>query len=197
MTKYVIGLAVGVALTLALAAVGIARDKEEDAKAQKEVLEVTDAVEKGKSDKDLAAMAKDIKDKKNMELDALMKVYKNKNKGGVGFGAKPADDSGIEKRIQELQRTERGPAVAVLKKEGKDIIKMAYLNIAMAEIAKPHFNKPMEGKTKKDWDKWLDDQKKAAKDLIEAVKKEDSKAVAKAAKELQNACTECHSVFRK
>jgi len=197
MTKYVIGLAIGAALTLALAAVGTARDKEEDAKAQKEVLEVAKAVEKGKSDKELAAMAKDIKDNKNMELDSLMKVYKNKNKGGVGFGEKPTDDSGIELKITALQRSERGPSAATLKKEGKDIIKMAYLNIAMAEIAKPHFNKPMEGKNKKDWDKWLDDQKKAAKDLIEAVKKEDGKAVSKAAKEMLNACTECHSVFRK
>ena len=197
MTKYLIGLAAGAALTLALAAVGTARDKEDDAKAQKEVLEVAKAAEKGKGDKDLATMAKDIKEKKNLELDSLMKVYKNKNKGGVGFGEKPAADSGIESKIQALQRTERGPSAATLKKEGKDIIKLAYLNIAMAEIAKPHFNKPMEGKNKKDWDKWLDDQKKAAKDLIEAVKKEDGKAVAKAAKEMQNACTECHSVFRK
>jgi Cytochrome C' len=199
MTKYAIGVAVGVALTLALAAVGTARDKEDDkdtVEARKEVLDVVKAVEEGKDDKALASKAKAIKDK-DVELNYLMKVYKLKEKGGVGFGDKPEPKSGIEAKIIELGRTERGPSVATLKKEGKEIIKLAQLNVAMAEIAKPHFGKPMDGKNKKDWDKWLDEQKAAAKELIEAVKKEDGKAVAKAAKEMLATCTECHSHFRK
>jgi hypothetical protein len=197
MNKYLLGLAAGVALTLALAAVGTARDKEEDAKAQKAVLDVTKSAEDGKSDKELATKAAALK-KDGYELDSLMKVYKIKKSGGVGFGTSPTDSSGIEAKLQELQRAKsRGVAAAKLKSEGKDLIKLAYLNIAMAEIAKPHFPKVTEGKNKKDWDRWLDDQKEGAKELIEAIKKNDGKAAAKAADKMMNACTECHAVFRK
>src|SRR5262249_27811728 len=100
MTKHVIGLAVGAALVIGM--VAVARDEVDDAKPQKEILDVADAVEKGKSDKELAAMAKEIKDKKGLELDALMKVYKLKAKGGLGFGPNPAANSGIEAKLDEL-----------------------------------------------------------------------------------------------
>lgn len=194
MTKWVIRLAFGVALTLALSAVGVARDDDEETvAARKAVLDVLQAAEGGKSDSDLKAKAEAIK-KKDMELNTLMKVYKLKEKGGLGFGAKPDAKSGMEAKIIALQKA---PAKATIKKEKADLLKLAYLNIAMAEIAKPHFQKPMEGKNKKDWDKWLDEQKTAAKELIEAVNKEDGDAVSKAAKNLYNSCTECHSVFRK
>jgi len=200
MTKYVIGLAAGVALTLALSAVGVARDKDEEDKetleARKEVLDVLKAVEDGKDDKDLAARAESIK-KKDVELNYLMKVYKHKEKGGLGFGDKPEPKSGMEQKLLDLQKNPAGPGAAALKKEKKDLIKLAQLNLAMSAIARPHFQKPMDGKTKKDWDKWLDEQKAAAKELIEAVKKEDGKGVAKAAKDVYNSCTECHAVFRK
>jgi len=196
MMKYLFGLSVGVALTLAFAAVGVARDKEDDEdtlNARKEVLDVVKAVEDGKGDKELAAKAEAIK-KKDIELNYLMKVYKLKEKGGIGFGEKPTSTSGMEAKIIALQKP---LAKATIKKESKDLIKLAHLNIAMSEIARPHFQKPMDGKTRKDWDKWLDEQKAAAKELIEAVKKEDGKAVAKAAKDLLATCTECHAAFRK
>jgi len=66
----------------------------------------------------------------------------------------------------------------------------------MTDLARPHFPKPMNGKTKEDWNRWLDEQKGAAKELLEAIKQEDGKAVAKAAKDLLNACTECHAALR-
>jgi hypothetical protein len=199
------GLAVGTALTLALAAVSAARDdkkdkdKGEDADvvaARKEVLGVYDLVKAGKADKDVAAKAVAIQ-KKGVDLNYMMAVYKIKEKGGLGYGGdKPDPKSGIEAKIIALQRTERGPSATVLKKEKDDLIKLAQLNVAMAEIAKPHFPGPKGGKNKKDWDKWLDDQKKAAKDLMAAVNKGDSKAVATAAKNLLATCTECHETYR-
>jgi len=69
--------------------------------------------------------------------------------------------------------------------------------MAMAEITKPHFTKPMEGKNKKAWDRWLDDQKRASTDLIDAVQKQNGPAAAKAASQVLASCTECHKVFRK
>jgi len=205
MKKYLIGLAVGVALTLVLTAGGAARDdkdkkdKEEEDKdvvgARKEVLDVVKLVEGGKDDKALAGKAAEIH-KKSIDLTYLMAIYRIKEKGGIGFGEKPDDKSGIEAKIIALQRNKRGPAPATLKKEAKDLIKLAQVNVAMAEIARPHFPGDKGGKTKKDWNKWLDDQKKAAKELMEAVKKEDPKGVAKAAADLLNACTECHAEYK-
>jgi len=197
--KYAIGLAVAMALTLTLGTLGTAGDKGEDKdklEARKDVLEVLKLVEAGKDDKALAEKATAIK-KKDVELNHLMLVYKLKEKGGLGYGENPDPKSGIEAKIIALQRTEKGPAPATIKKEAKDLIKLAHVNIAMAEIARPHFIKPMDGKNKKDWDGWLEDQKKAARELIDAVKASDGKGVSKAAKEMLAACTDCHAHFRK
>src|SRR5262245_28649542 len=132
MKKYAIGLAVGVALTLALSPlVSTARDKESD-NAQKDVLDVVKLVEAGK-DKDVTTKVAAIK-KKDVELNHLMHVYKLKEKGGLGFGEKPEDKSGVEAKIIALQRG-KGPSAMVVKKEAKDLIKLAHVNIAMAEIA--------------------------------------------------------------
>ena len=209
MTKHVIGLAIGTALVLALSAVGVAADKGKDKDevdqdtldARKDVLDVLKDVEGGKEDKVIVAKGVAIQ-KKGTDLNNLMKVYKLKEKGGLGFGDKPDDKSGLEAKIIALQRTERGPSTATLKKEAKGIVKLAHVNIAMAEIGRPHYDAykatgKANGKTQKDWDRWFDDQKKAAKELIEAVKKEDGKAVAKASKDLLATCTECHAAFRK
>jgi len=197
MKHYLYGLAVGVALTLALATATTARQQvdKDVLEARKDVLEVFEAVKGGKADKDLAAKAAAIH-KKGVDLNNLMAVYKIKEKGGVGFGEKPDAKSGVEAKIIALQRTERGPSATLIKKEKDDLIKLARLNVAMAEIARPHFPGPKGGKNKKDWDKWLDDQKKASKDLMAAVNKGDGKAVSKAAKDLLATCTECHETYR-
>jgi hypothetical protein len=194
MTKYVIGLAVGTALVVATVVVAQLPNPAQAA-AQKDVLDVAKAIEDGKGNKAIQAKVKAIKGK-GTDLADLMWVYKNRQKAGLGFGAKPADDSGIEKKILELQRTARGPAAAALKRDSEDLIKMAYVTLAMAEITRPYFNKPANGKGRMAWNKWLDDQEKASRDLIAAVKAENPKAVAQAAKNLLNSCTECHAVFR-
>jgi len=208
MKKYLIGLAVGLALTLACAAVGTARDKDKDKKkvddkevaaARKDVLEVVELVKAGKPIKDVEAKALAIK-KKDVDINNLMMVYALKEAGGIGYGEKPDDKSGIEAKLIALQRGNRGPSAATIKKEKTDLIKLAHLNIAMAEVAKPHFPgaKKVEGKTygKKEWEKWLDDQKKASKELLDAIDKNDGMAVNKAAKKVFEACTECHSAFK-
>src|SRR5262249_52422121 len=104
-------------------------------------------------------------------------------------------DSGIEMKIIELQRNARGPAAA-LKKDSEDLVKMAYVTLAMAEITRPYFTKPQNGKGNKEWQKWLDDQKQASIDLITAGKAQNGKAVAQAARKMLDSCTECHSAFR-
>jgi len=194
MTKYAIGLAVGAALVLGT--VGLAQNPNPaQAAARKDVLDVAKAIEDGKGNKAIQAKAKAI-NVKGTDLADLMRVYKIRRKAGLGFGAKPADDSGIEMKIMELPRNARGPAEAALKRDSEDLVKMAHVTLAMAEIARPYFNKPANGKGKKDWNKWLDDQEQASKDLIAAVKARNGRAVAAAAKKLQTSCTECHAAFR-
>jgi len=172
-----------------------ARDRDEEGRetveARKLVLGLVKAVEDGKDDKALAAKAEAIR-KKDVDLNQLMKVYKRRGKGGLGYGDKPDPKSGLEAKIIALQRTERGPSKETLRKEKKDLIRLANVNVAMAEIARPHSDAYTN--RKKEWDRWLDEQKAAAKDLIAAVEQEDGKAVAKAAKDLLAACTECHSI---
>jgi hypothetical protein len=186
MKKHAINLTLGVALSLALVGVSGAR--------QPDVLAATQAVEQGKPDKVLVDMAAAAK-AKGVTLDQLMEVYKLHQKGGLGVGAKPAPNSGIEAKIHELQRG-KGPTPAALNKEAADLIRLANVNIAMAEMARPHFPKPMNGKNKKDWDRYLDEQKQASRDLIAAVKAGKGADVARAARSLQNACVECHASFR-
>jgi len=194
MTKYALGVAVGAALVVVTVSLAQAPNPAVVA-ARKDILDVAKAVEDGKGNKAIQAKAKAIKNK-GVDLEDLMAVFKTQQKGGLGFGARPAGNSGIELKIAELQRNARGPALAALKKDGEDLVKMAYVAQAMAEITRPHFAKPMNGKGKKDWDNWLDDQEKASRDLIAAVKAANPKAVALAAKKLQDSCTECHAAFR-
>jgi hypothetical protein len=189
-----VGLAVGVVLVVG--AVGLAQAPNPAVvAARKDILDVAKAVEDGKGDKVVQAKVKAIKNKPT-DLEDLMKVFKMHKKAGIGFGPKPTPDSGIEVKINELQRNANGPAAAALKKDSEDLVKMAYVTMAMAEITKPHFIKPVNGKGKKDWDKWLDDQKQSSVDLIAAVRRGNAKAVAAAAKKLQDSCTECHAAFR-
>jgi len=190
MTRYAIGAAAALALATAVGARNGSDDKDV-AEARKEVLAVVKMVEEGKDDKALADRANEIR-KKEIELNHLARIYKLEEKGGLGYGENPDPKSGIEAKIIALQRTAKGPSVETLRKERKALIRLAHVNVAMAEIARPHFIKPMDGKNKKDWDRFCDDQKKAARDLIVAVEKEDGPAVARAATELLAACTDCH-----
>jgi len=192
MTKYALGVAVGAAL-VAVTAVVAQNPNPAVVAARKDVLDVAKAVEDGKGDKVIQAKAKAIKGK-GTDLEDLMAVYKTHKKGGLGFGARPAADSGIEKKIAELQRNARGPAPAALKKDTDDLVKMAYATMAMAEITRLYVP---NGKANKDWQKWLDDQKQASVDLIAAVRAANPRGVALAAKKLQDSCTECHATFRK
>jgi len=192
MTKSALGLALGAALVLGTV---VLAQNPAQAAARKDILDVAKAVEDGKTDKAIQAKVKAIK-VKGTDLEDLMRVYKPRQKAGLGFGAKPAADSGIEMKIIELQRNARGPAAAALKRDSEDLVKMAYVTLAMAEITRPYFVKPRNGKGNKDWQKWLDDQRQASIDLIAAVKAQNAKAVAQAAKKMVDSCTECHAAFR-
>jgi cytochrome c556 len=108
-------------------------------------------------------------------------------------GGKPTD--GLESKINALDKKKTIPA-ATVEKESEALIQMAKINIAMAEITKPYFQKPKGGKGKKDWEGHSDAMKKASQDLIKAVKAKDGTKVKTALGNINNACNNCHSDFR-
>ncbi len=186
MSKFIGGLALvcGMALVVSFARA----DDEDTKKAQKDVLDVAKDLEGGKNvDAKVAAIKKKYED-----LNTVMHIYKPKNKGGIGYGPM---GKGIE--LQILDWGKRAPAAGTLTKEKDDIVKVGYINLAMAKIAHAYAPaKPKGGKGAKEWKGFADDQEKATLELIDAAKKGNGAALKKAAGNINNACNNCHSDFR-
>jgi hypothetical protein len=172
-------------------------DDEEDKaikEAQKDTLELAKAIESGK-DKETKEIAARMK-KKYEELNTIMQAFKPTTKKGLGtgIGAKGPGD-GIESKIISLGKFT--PTAAALGKDKAALIKMAYVNLAIAEVTKLYSpSKPKGGKGPKDWQQHASDMTKSAKELIEAVKSGNGKKVKEVANNLNNACNNCHTDFR-
>jgi cytochrome c556 len=177
---------------VALGAVSRADDDEEVKAAQKDVLALAKDVAAGKAtDRDIAKKAGRIA-RKYEELHTVMHVYKPKAKGGIGYGK---DGAGIELKIIGLGK--RRLTAAALAKEKDELVKMADINIAVAEIAMPYApSKPKGGRGAKDWRAHVADMRKAAQALKKGVREGKSDAVKAAANSLNNACNNCHTDFR-
>src|SRR5262245_57088819 len=107
-------------------------DKKAIKEAQKDILDLVKAIEGGS--KDVPAKVKAIK-KKFEDLGPIMHAYKPSTKGGIGFeaGAKGAGD-GLESKL--LGMAKRNLSADALAKEKAALIKLAYVNMAIAEIAR-------------------------------------------------------------
>jgi hypothetical protein len=177
----------GLALSLVVGLTALA-GADEVSDARKEIVDLAREVEGGK---DVSAKAAALP-KKYDDLETVMTIYKTRARGGLGFGPKAA--YGIELKIRDLNKEALSPAT--LQKESAELLRMAYINLAMAEIVKHYPVKAKNGKGKKDWDQHLEDQKKAAKELIASVKARDPRALKKAADSLDTACVRCHNDFK-
>jgi cytochrome c556 len=186
------------ALLLAIALVGRgsparAFDADEDKlikEAQKDVLELTKAIESGKDGKDIVARMK----KKYEDLNTIMQIYKPSTKKGLGIGPKGPGDS-IETKIINLGK--RAPSAAILAKQKNDLIKMVYINLAMVEVTLQYTpTKDKGSKGAKEWKQHTADMKKGSKELLEAIKSGDPKKVKAAANNLNSSCNNCHTDFR-
>lgn len=197
MTRFWHAACLGMSL-LILAGPGAAQDKKEAdedkeiKEAQKDVLDLTKDVSADKPDaKAINEKAAKIK-KKYEELNTVMHIYKPKDKGGIGYGKA---GEGIELKIIGMGK--RVVPAATLTKDKDELIKMANINIAMAAITKHYApTKTKGGKGKKDWESHCEDQRKAAEELIKAVKAGKAADVKTAANNLNNACNNCHTDFR-
>jgi hypothetical protein len=140
---------------------------------------------------DLAKAVEQLEDVMN-----LMSKRTPSGKGGLGVG-KPGEfmPDGIEAQIQNLSKKPLPPGR--LDKESDALIEMAYRVEAISEVAKAKAPEKDQGaKKKKDYLEWAGDMKKSAQELAEAAKTKDAKKVKSAAASLNNACNNCHGVFR-
>jgi hypothetical protein len=161
---------------------------DDKAEIQKAIQAIAADLEAGK---DVANKAKEFK-KKYEDLDEVMHAYKPKARGGIGVG--PMGD-GIEIKFNGLAK--RALAPGALAKEKDDLIKAAWVNMAMAKITMEYAPaKPRGGKGAKEWNGLTKEMEKGTMELIDALKKGDSAAVKKAATNINSACNNCHSDFR-
>jgi len=181
MTKWLIGSSLTLALLAFAAHTAFAQDE------QKTTLQIAAMIEKGeKGAADKAAALR----KAGADLEDIMKAFKPRAKGGIGVGkASPVD--GIELKLQGLAT--KGLAKMALEKEKADLIKAAYVTLAIGEIG--HYYAP-EKKGAAAWKKYNEEMKVATRDFIKAVNAVDKDKVKKTAADIVSACNACHSDFK-
>ncbi len=185
-------LALGIFLLSGNAATSADDDAKKTIKAaQKDIVDLAKDVESGKIDPKRAAAIR----KKYEDLQDVMTVFKPRGKVGLGVGP-VAEFDGIEIKLRNLRRG--ALSKAALDKESADLIKMAYVNLAAAEIVEHYApaKKNKEGKSAKEWKQHTADWKKASKEFVDAVKKKNPAAVKKAAGSIDEACVSCHNDFK-
>jgi cytochrome c556 len=170
-------------------------DIKEAQKVSDKLKKLIDAVADGKT-MDLPELKKAVKDTTDLK-HVMWAAYKPREKGGLGVGDKAGaiKPDGIE--IKLINMGKKPLTAAQLEKEGPAIIQMAKVAQGMVEVVE--LNTPGQDLPKKpiaDWKKFNKEQKDGAQDLIDAVNKNNPKAVQAAATKLYGSCTSCHGVFR-
>jgi hypothetical protein len=140
---------------------------------------------------------------KKHELEYVSYAFKPRTRGGLGVGAcgRPVpglrDGIGIELTIIELARPGKAVPPALLGPNKNDLIHLARTTEAVAEITYAYTPKRgMPGKDPSAWVKSTDDMKQASRDLAAAADAGDARAIKVAAVRLNNACNDCHIVWR-
>jgi cytochrome c556 len=172
-----------------------AADIKEAQKATEKLKKLTDAIAEGK-EKEIADLKKALNDTTDLK-HIMWAAYKPQAKGGLGANPKPDSSTGmgIERKLDLI--SQKGLPQTQVTRESADLIRMAHVVQAIAEIAE--MNTPKMDEPKKpvaDWKKFNKEQKEAAQDLIDAVKANNAGQVRTAATRLYGSCTSCHGVFR-
>lgn len=153
--------------------------------AQKAILDIAKDLEAGK---DVKAKVDAIR--KKVELEHIMQAYKPKAKKGIGVGEM---GEGIEVKLNNMGR--RNVPAGVVTKEKDELIKMAYVNLAISRLSKEYPGKK-GSKGPKDWNAHLDNMDKATMEFIKAVKAGDAGKLKGIATNINASCNDCHSEFR-
>jgi hypothetical protein len=174
-------------LVLGLAAVVVALTAGRAQEVKGPAGEVLELARQSSTGKDVSKKAVALK-KRFATARAAMNVYNPRPRGGIGFGPRGI---AIERRLIDLE--EQAPSAETLKKESAELVRVAHVNLVMADLARGFAPaKPFLGRGKKEWDRDLDAVKKASRDLIEAIEAGSPKAVQAAAARVNNACNNCH-----
>ncbi len=159
------------------------------------VAKVAEAIKKGDND-GAAKLAKDTA-KGIEDIGDLMHLFKPRTKQGLGVGSKKvvSNDAkdGIEAMIRDFAR---GDGIAGAGKISDSLQETGYWIAAMAEISMAKgWDKDQGKKTKKNWNMWMTEMKDAGVEFakVSAAKGNTLKAVAT---KVNNACNNCHSVFK-
>lgn len=132
--------------------------------------------------------------KRYADLDEVAVVFKPRRRGGIGFGPK-ANNDGIEIKLMMLVK--KGLSDEELKKQKDDLLEMSHTLLAMAHILEAYKPaKAVRDKTPADWMRHVAAMDEAAEELIVAIKKGKPAEVKAAARAVNNACNECHTVHR-
>ncbi len=128
-------------------------------------------------------------------------MFKLRTRGGLGVGAcgrpVPGVRDGIEVTIMDLARPNKAVPPAFLGPNKNDLIHLARTTEAVAEVTYAYTPKrKMAGKDPSSWTKSTDDMKQASRELAAAADAGDARAIKAAAVRLNNACNDCHIVWR-
>lgn len=186
----------GSMLALSLWSMSAYSQNDEKKEAQEAVLKLMEALDGKKGD--VKSQTQAIR-KKFDDLDAIMHVYKARNKGGIGWGK---DGSDLEKKIGHLgddkSKDKLTPAKVAAVKD--DLVKVADLSRAVAEISKLYPEQYKENDTGKKnpakWKQYTEKMSKGAEELREAAKGGDFATIKRAINNLDASCNKCHKDFR-
>ncbi len=186
-------------LFMTLASAGSPQDKKPDKEkksnkqARDAVLGMAGLVER----KDFGALKQraDAVAKSIEGLDDVMNLLKLRARGGLGLGNTPGAiaPDGMEAKVVNLSK--RPLTQPQLAKESKELVRLAYVNAAIAQVSESRTDAD-GSKDPKAWQKWSVDMRQAALELADAAQAMDPVRVKAAAKKLNTSCTECHDKFR-
>ena len=181
---WITGISVAAVCGLVPSSDGFQADKKRDL--QIIVKRIAAEIKNGNADeakKMALAAAKDID-----EVADLMRLYRNREKGGLGWGSMPGDNpqrDGIDLWLRDLARDR--PA-----KYGKNDEEAAYWIAAMAEItsAIPKFSNVEETQSK--WNEGAKRQRLAAAEFVKQLNARKPSAMDRGVRALYDSCLFCH-----
>jgi hypothetical protein len=163
--------------------------------ARPDVLRLADSLDRDEDEIERQAQA--VAEKH--DLGSVMGVFKPRDKGGVGVGAKPDTilPDGIELKLLLLGKEPLTPKA--LEAQRDDLIHAAKVALAVSRAA-PLYASQYTGhgtlRAKRDWVLYCKDMNSAAQDWIDAMNRDDFKALKKAGADLNRSCNDCHGDFR-
>jgi hypothetical protein len=179
---------------------GPARADDEDEKKVKAAAEAVRKLATQLDDKDIAAKAKAVRDKNDIEF--VMHQMKPRGKGGMGVGVKgpPAylgeKKDSIELAVIDFATRRKALPAEDIKATQEDLLQLARVTQAIAEINMHNPAPPKPGAKPANWTLYNKEMKAGSQDLTAAIKAGDAEKFKTAAVRLNNSCVNCHMEFR-